>query len=140
MKVNRISNDVSFGRLKVNIDNDLLKFAPIKREISKIRTIFQENGFSRKKNVDVILSYDRNDGSFVGVIESKKQGVPNNPDYSHSISSKKKDVKSFGEWLATWDYMYSPKGLKEMAEIKRKALECLKKRLHIVSIWKESML
>ena len=136
MKVNRVSNDVSFGRLKLNIDNDLLKSAPVKRELSKIKTIFQENGFSRKKNVDVILSYDRNNGSFVGVIESKKQGVPNNPDYIHSISSKKKDVKSFGDWLATWDYMYSPKGLKEMAEIKRKALECLEKRHNNISAWK----
>ena len=136
MKVNRISNGTSFGRLKLNVDRELLESVPIKREFSKIRKIFQENGFSRKKNVDVILSYDKKNRSFIGIIDSKKQGIPNHPDYSHTVSSKKKDVDAFGKWLSEWDYMYSPKGLKEWAEIKRRAVQHMQKQYHIVSFWK----
>ena len=136
MKVNKISNDTSFGRLKLSVDKDVLRSGRVERELSKIRKIFQDSGFSRKKNVNVILTYDKNERSFFGIIESKKQGIPNNPNYRHSVSSKKKDVDNFGKWLSEWNYMYSPKGLKEWAEIKRRAVEHMQKQYHIVSFWK----
>ena len=125
MRVNGISNSTSFGRLKIIIDKDLLIFAPIKKEFNQIRKIFKENGFSRKKNVDVLLDYDMNNRSFIGIIESKKQGIPNHPDYKHKISPNKRDVKYFGEWLKTWDYMYSHKGLKEWENFKKRVAQII---------------
>ena len=135
MKVSNVSKQ-SFGRLKINVDKDLLRFAPIKKELAQLKEIFKENGFSRKKNVDVILDYDSFQRKFVGIIESKKQGTPNNPNYKKEVSVKAKDIKAFENWLNEWDYAYSPKGLKEWAEIKRSAVEHLQKRYHIVSFWK----
>ena len=139
MKIGGISNQLSFGRLKICVDKDLLKFPPIKKEFLQLKKVFKDNGYSRKKNVNVILDYDSYQRKFVGIVESKKQGIPNNPDYKKIISSKKKDVKEFGEWLDTWDYNYSPKGLKEWERIKQKAKEAVNKRLHIVSIWRDSL-
>ena len=135
MKVNNISNNTSFGRLKINIDKNVLNSPSVKKELAQIKKIFTENGFSRKRNVNVILEHENGRG-FFGIIESKKQGIPENPDYRHFISSKKKDIKSFGEWLNAWDYSYSPNGLREWAEIRRRAAESLKKHFHIVSIWR----
>lgn len=135
MQVKSVSNNVSFGRLKINIDRNLLKSSPIRQELQQIKKICTENGFSRKRNVNVLLEYEKDKG-FVGVVESKKQGIPNNPDYKHPISTKKDDVSNFGQWLNQWDYMYSPKGLREWAEIKAKALEYMKTPRHIVSVWR----
>ena len=135
MKVNNISNNISFGRLKINIDKSVLNSVSVKKELAQIKKIFTENGFSKKRNVNVILEHE-NERGFFGIIESKKQGIPENPDYRHFISSKKKDIKDFGEWLNEWNYRYSPKGLIEWAEIKRRAAESLKKHLHIVSFWR----
>ena len=134
MKVNEISNSNSFGRLKINMDKNVLNTAPVKKELAKLKQIFTENGFSKKKNVNVILEHENGRG-FFGIIESKKQGIPNNPEYRHFISSKKKDIKSFSEWLNNWDYDYSPKGLREWAEIKNRAVEEFHKNRHILSFW-----
>ena len=136
MKVNTISNSTSFGRLKINIDKNSLNSAPLKKELAKLKKVFIDNGFSRKKNVNVILDYDMNQRDFVGIVESKKQGIPMNPNYRHIISTSKRDIDSFGKWLNDWDYMYSPKGLREWEEIKKRAAEELQKRSHMLTFWK----
>ena len=136
MKINNVSQNTSFGRLKINVDKDLLMFSPIKKELNQLKKIFKENGFSRKKNVDVILDYDVEQRSFVGIVESKKQGIPNNPGYKQSVSTKKSSIEAFKNWLENWDYMYSPKGLSEWRKIRERALEEMQKPRPIVSIWK----
>ena len=134
MKINHISNN-SFGALKINIDKKILNSPKIKKEFEQIRKIITDNRFNRKRNVNVILTHEEGKG-FLGIIESKKQGIPNNPGYIHSISSKKKDIKSFAEWLNNWNYLYSPKGLKEWENIKKEAAAVLQKRHQIMSIWR----
>lgn len=129
MKVTNVSGNTAFGRLILNVDKKILKSAPIKKEYESIKKIFKDNGFSKKKNVDVILNYSPEDKAFFGIIKSKKQGIPNNPHYKHKISSDSEIVKKFKEWIETWDYMYSSKGLKKLEEITKLTIEAAKNNL-----------
>ena len=125
MKINSISKNQSFGKLKINIDKELLKSAPLKKDLEEIKNIFYKNKFHLKRNVNVILDYDTLQNKFVGIIESKKQGIPYNPDYKKAISSKKRDIKSFKDWLDNWNYMYSKKGMEEYKKLKEHTLKII---------------
>ncbi|MBQ7450390.1 hypothetical protein IJS77_03150 [bacterium] len=127
MRINHISNNTSFNSLKINIDKKMLNSPKIKKELTQIKKVFKDNGFSRKRNVNVILTYEKGSG-FFGIIESKKQGVPNNPDFRYPISTTKKGIEAFGKWLKEWDYSYSAAGIKRMREIKEKALELMQNK------------
>lgn len=127
MKIANISGNTAFGKLILNVDTKVLKTIPIKNEYETIKKIFKDNGFSKKENVNVILNYDAQDKCFFGIIQSKKQGIPNNPHYKHVISSKPEVVKEFKKWLDDWNYMYSPKALKELEEFNKQAMDMIRK-------------
>ena len=116
MEIQRISQKENFGRLYYSQSVvSKMKSKTFIKSLQEIKDIFAQNGFDRKKYVDVMLNYD--DRGFYGVISSKKQGTPMNPDYLHNISGKKKDIDSFREWLNDWNYRYSPAGLRKLKEL-----------------------
>lgn len=125
MKIGNVSRDTAFRGLRINFDTGLLKSKTVKKEFELIKAIIHENGFSKKKYVNVILNYDSYRKKFIGIVESKKQGVPNNPFYKKEISSNQKVIEAFKDWLNHWDYSYSPKGLKETKTLTKNILEGL---------------
>ena len=126
MKITNVSNDLNFKGLRINVDVKLLKSKNLTKQLASIKTIFEKNGFSNKKNVNVILSYDSFKKSFVGIIESKKYGVPNNPAYRQVISTKQKVVEAFKNWLNDWDNAYSPNRLKKLRELQQNVIKEVK--------------
>ena len=116
MQVNKISNlNNSFGRLYLSseieekLSNGVSK--NFKKELSSITNIIRQNNLHRKKYVDIILSYDQY--GFKGIISSKREGVPMNPDAFMSIKNPKKEIKEITNWVNCWNYAYSPKGIAE---------------------------
>ena len=97
------------------------------RELAKIRTIITENKLDKKRYVDIYLGYDQEKG-FYGVISSKKQGIPNNPDSKSYISTSKNSVRKFKEWLRQWNFDYSPKGIAQWVKTKEEALKILERK------------
>lgn len=119
-------DNVPFRSLKINIDKRLMNLSNMSKEVNQIKKIFSENNFDKKRNVNVILTHKKGSG-FWGIIESKKQGIPYNPNYIHPISTEQSSIKNFKEWLEIWDYGYSQKGLKEWRNIQKKIFKAIKK-------------
>ena len=129
MQVNKISNsNNSFGRLYLSseIQEKLSNGAPQKfiRQVDSITNLIRQNNLHRKKYVDIILSCDKY--GLKGIISSKQEGIPMNPDAFMSINNPKKDIKEITNWVNSWNYSYSPKGLAEhdnLMEIIEKAIK-----------------
>lgn len=64
-----------------------------------IKNAIVSNKLDRKRNVDVILDYEKETDKFYGVISSKKQGVPNIQGNSCYITENKRDISNFKKWL-----------------------------------------
>ena len=96
-----------------------------------IRAVIRNNDLHKQKHVDIILEHD--DRGFLGIISSKKQGIPENPGNLCRISNNNKSIEQFKTWVKEWDYAYSPKGLKEF----KKLQEILFKDKKFIAIMKK---
>lgn len=121
MQIEKISQHPSFGDLFINVKPEDLKSNAVRSQLGEIKNIFKENKFDKKRWVDVILNYNKEEG-FYGVISSKEQGTPNNPHYRHSISTDKKVISSFKKWLNDWNHSYSPAVIKKLEALQEDAL------------------
>lgn len=86
-----------------------------------IKNAIVSNKLDRKRNIDVILDYEKETDKFYGVISSKKQGVPNIQGNSCYITENKRDISNFKKWVNAWNKAYSKKEL----EIKNKILSMI---------------
>lgn len=116
MQVNKISgSNYSFGRLYLSseIERKLANGASKKfiSQVESVTNLIRQNNLHRKKYVDIILSYDKY--GLKGIISSKREGVPMNPDAFMSIKNPKKEIKEITNWVNCWNYAYSPKGIAE---------------------------
>lgn len=114
MKINSVSNEVSFKNLYNKINPSDLKTEALRKEYSKILKFISINNLDKKRYADIVLEYDKKDlfyGGFYGVISDKKGNVPRNC-YRMHISSKRKDKNNFVSWLNDWNKAFNPK-LKE---------------------------
>ena len=122
MQIGKISQQHSFGDLYINIKPADKKSEPVRSQLKEIKNIFKQNNFDKKRWVDVILNYNKEDG-FYGVISSKEFGTPMNPHYKHPISSDKKVISSFKKWLNEWNHSYSPAVLNMLEAIQKDELK-----------------
>lgn len=121
MKTNKISASQSFGNLYyTNSIVSKLGSSKFNKELSAIKDVISSNKFDKKRYVDIYLGHEDELG-FFGIISSKKQGIPNNPYSRCPISTDAKSIKVFDMWLKLWNHDYSPKGLREWRELKKKA-------------------
>ena len=107
----------------LNICESALEYANKTGKKFKIWTenAIVSNKLDRKRNVDVILDYEKETDKFYGVISSKKQGVPNIQGNSCYITENKRDISNFKKWVNAWNKAYSKKEL----EIKNKILSMI---------------
>ena len=121
MQISKISTQHSFGELYVNVKPNELESEAIASQLAEIKDVFKQNKFDKKRWVDVILNYNKEEG-FYGVISSKEQGTPINPNYKHPISTDKKVIFSFKKWLNDWNHAYSPATLRKIKAMQEAAL------------------
>ncbi len=121
MQISKISTQHSFGELYVNVKPNELEAEAIASQLAEIKDVFKQNKFDKKRWVDVILNYNKEEG-FYGVISSKEQGTPINHNYKHPISTNKKVISSFRKWLNDWNQAYSPSTLRKIESMQEDAL------------------
>lgn len=118
------NSDLSFGNLytsptlkkalKSNKNNK--EFV---QECNSIRRTIRKNQLHKKENVDIVLSYNKEDG-FYGVISSKEQGIPNHPQASCKINREPSKIEKFKGWVNSWNEAYDPEELKKFHDLMEK--------------------
>jgi len=89
------------------------------KECNSIRNTIRKNNLHKKENVDVILSYNKEDG-FYGLISSKEQGIPNHPQATCKINKEPSKIKKFTDWVDSWNEAYDPIELKKFHDLMEK--------------------
>lgn len=79
----------------------------VNMELQAITKYIKDEKLDSLKNVDVILEHKRK-GGFYGVISSKKQGIPVNPDYTCHVNDLKASMFNFKNWAMGWEKAFSP--------------------------------
>ena len=81
-------------------------------DLEKIQKNIRKNRLNKKRFVDIIL--DESNDKIVATISSKKQGTPFHPDAIHYIKATPKGLKTFKNWVDSWNYLYNPKTIEKI--------------------------